>query len=158
MTITPRIITNKLLHSPRSYRRREIKIVRQHHDRNIVVVKDNGELQHPPHRAPEVVGVAALEVTLPMDCALRPFITSSKDFEGVELAAAGGPAGAGDIIAVAAVLEDAGHVCVEEPDGGCVGEEALVCAGVFAVVHLELEEEGFVDAFPAVWVLSVCGS
>lgn len=75
-------------------------------------------------------------------------VTRVEDFEEVEFAAAGGPAGAGWVGTVLGGVRDLG---VEEPDGGHVGVEDGVVAGA-GEGHGELDEEDFGGGGEAIWI------
>jgi hypothetical protein len=105
-------------------------------DVDVVVLHDQDGLDGVVARAVEVVAAATLVVAV--ESRLHALVTGSKNLEDVELAAAGGPARALGVT----VLESAGDLSVEHPDGGHVDGVVDVGAGLAIVGHLELEEEG----------------
>lgn len=118
----------------------ELGVVVKDLDVDVVALHDRGGLHGLVDRAVEVVAAATLVVAV--ESGLHALVTGSEDLEDVELTTASGPAGALSV----AVLEGAGNLSVEHPDGGHVDGVVDVLGGLAVIGHLELEEEGLLGA------------
>jgi hypothetical protein len=114
----------------------ELGVVVEDLDVDVVVLHDQDGLDGVVARAVEVVAAATLVVAV--EGRLHALVTGSENLEDVEFATARGPARALGVT----VLESAGDLSVEHPDGGHVDGVVDVGAGLAIVGHLELEEEG----------------
>jgi hypothetical protein len=118
----------------------ELGVVVEDLDVDVVALHDRGGLHGLVDGAVEVVAAATLVVAV--EGGLHALVTRSEDLEDVELTAASGPARALGV----AVLESAGNLSVEHPNGGHVDGVVDVLGGLAVIGHLELEEEGLLGA------------
>jgi len=118
----------------------ELGVVVEDLDVDVVALHDGSCLHGLVDRAVEVVGAATLVVAV--ESGLHALVTGSEDLEDVELTAAGGPARALGVT----VLESAGNLSVEHPDGRHVDRVVDVGGGLAVIRHLELEKEGLLSA------------
>ena len=119
----------------------ELGVVVEDLDVDVVALHDGSCLHGLVDRAVEVVGAATLVVAV--ESGLHALVTGSEDLEDVELTAAGGPARALGVT----VLESAGNLSVEHPDGGHVCVRAA-CSTIHG--HFKFKHEDLLGAIPTV--------